>query len=230
MKKLSQWWLFTSCMWQWQPLIVVILHPSLSIALQAQWWLNNETCFAASFSGQQCICISSVDQLTSFRNHNSSPDLQKPRSTSIVDDMLQYWNLSTYFSAQYFGATIVLLATSTALTVIVLNVYYRGAFGNEVPPFVQTVVLNWMARLMCLKKRVDDNFTPPKKKVKIILEFSVITQSIFSKKLCKRHFIPRPYCSSTCLMGPYCITQLTFPCYMQYTMFYWYCGIHMRTA
>ena len=59
-------------------------------------------------------------------------------------------------TAQYFGATIVLLAISTSLTVLVLNVHYRGSLNNPVPPLVQLVVLNWLARLLRLGKRVHD--------------------------------------------------------------------------
>ena len=53
-----------------------------------------------------------------------------------------------------------MLATSTAVTVLVINVHYRGVFGNQVPPIIRTVILNWLARLMGLKQRVDMNVTP----------------------------------------------------------------------
>ena len=58
-----------------------------------------------------------------------------------------------FFSvAQYFGATIVLLAISTSLTVLVLNVHYRGTHGQPAPSMVQLVVLNWLARIIGLRK------------------------------------------------------------------------------
>ena len=51
-------------------------------------------------------------------------------------------------TAQYFGATIFLLSISTALTVLVLNVHHRGSLGNPVPPVVQLVVLDWLAKIL----------------------------------------------------------------------------------
>ena len=57
-----------------------------------------------------------------------------------------------------------MLATSTAVTVIVINVHYRGVFGNQVPKIVRLLVLNWLARAMRLKDRVDQNLTPREKK------------------------------------------------------------------
>ena len=63
---------------------------------------------------------------------------------------------------QYFGATIMLLAASTALTVIILNMYHRGAFGNDVPTWLRILVLDWLARFMCLKSRVDNNLSEKK--------------------------------------------------------------------
>ena len=56
-------------------------------------------------------------------------------------------------TAQYFGATIVLLATSTSLTVMVLNVHYRGSLGRPVPSVVQLVVLVWLAWILGLGKQ-----------------------------------------------------------------------------
>ena len=59
-------------------------------------------------------------------------------------------------TAQYFGATIVLLAISTSLTVLVLNVHHRGSLGNPVPSIVKLVVLNWLAKMLGLGKRISD--------------------------------------------------------------------------
>ena len=63
-------------------------------------------------------------------------------------------NNSIISTAQYFGANIVLLAISTSLTVIVLNVHHRGSLGNPVPPLVRLVVLDWLAKMLGLRKRI----------------------------------------------------------------------------
>ena len=63
-------------------------------------------------------------------------------------------NNSIISTAQYFGANIVLLAISTSLTVIVLNVHHRGSLGNPVPPLVRLVVLDWLAKMLGLRKRM----------------------------------------------------------------------------
>ena len=62
-----------------------------------------------------------------------------------------YSNIST---AQYFGANIVLISISTALTVLVLNIHHRGSRGNPVPAMVQKVVLDWLARILGMGKCV----------------------------------------------------------------------------
>ena len=62
-----------------------------------------------------------------------------------------YSNIST---AQYFGANIMLLSISTALTVLVLNIHHRGSRGNPVPAMVQRVVLDWLARILGMGKCV----------------------------------------------------------------------------
>ena len=59
-------------------------------------------------------------------------------------------------TAQYFGATILLIATSTALTVLVLNVHHRGSLGNPVPPVVELVVLNWLAKILRIGKWAEN--------------------------------------------------------------------------
>ncbi len=52
-----------------------------------------------------------------------------------------------------------LLALCTAITVVILNFHHRGTFGNQVPDLVRLLVLNWLAKLMFLKKRVDRNMS-----------------------------------------------------------------------
>ncbi len=61
------------------------------------------------------------------------------------------------FVAAYFGATIMMLAMCTSITVVILNLHHRGKFGTKVPKFIQALVLNWMARIMFLKDTVDRN-------------------------------------------------------------------------
>ena len=89
------------------------------------------------------------------------------------------WHIYSYIStAQFFGANIALLAISTSLTVLVVNVHHRGSRGNPVPAMVQMVVLDWLARILGMGKcvhgknkknsngaksvRVNSNPIPPK--------------------------------------------------------------------
>ena len=99
-----------------------------------------------------------------FNQHGFHPLSVAGHVATYIDIIVQYWpmlsssamfgiysNLST---AQFFGANILLLAVSTAMTVLVLNVHHRGSLGNPVPAVVQLVVLNWLARMLGLRKFV----------------------------------------------------------------------------
>ena len=71
-----------------------------------------------------------------------------------------------------------LLALCTAITVVILNFHHRGTFGNQVPDLVRLVVLNWLAKLMFLKKRVDRNMSERAKRAnnvtKVLCEVIII--------------------------------------------------------
>ena len=41
------------------------------------------------------------------------------------------------FPGEYFAAVIILLALSTAMTVVILNFKHRGVFGDKVPSWVR---------------------------------------------------------------------------------------------
>ncbi|XP_013388519.1 neuronal acetylcholine receptor subunit alpha-9 isoform X2 [Lingula anatina] len=64
---------------------------------------------------------------------------------------------------EYFGAAIALLSVSTALTVIVLNLHFRGSHNNEVPYWMRKVVLEYMAKLLFMTETVKRNVSSPKK-------------------------------------------------------------------
>ena len=66
------------------------------------------------------------------------------------------------FTGQYFEATIVLLALSTALTVVIINIHHRGKFNNQVPFWIRKLVLDWLARPLRLKATVDAHLTEAK--------------------------------------------------------------------
>ena len=78
--------------------------------------------------------------------------------TSILSSKSGIYQMNTdsASTAEYFGATIVLLSISTSLTVLVLNVHHRGSFGQPVPAMVRLVVLGWLARMLGLGKLVQD--------------------------------------------------------------------------
>ena len=50
---------------------------------------------------------------------------------------------------------IILLALSTALTVVILNLHCRGNYKIHVPRWVRILVLHWFARMVCMKSLVD---------------------------------------------------------------------------
>ena len=60
-----------------------------------------------------------------------------------------------YFSAQYFGAVIILMAMSTAMTVVIVNIYHRGILGQNISPFMRFLVFNILARAVFMKETVD---------------------------------------------------------------------------
>ena len=84
-------------------------------------------------------------------------------------------------SGSYFGATIILLAMSTALTVVILNIHHRGAFGNKVPKWIRTVVLNWLASVMLLKDKVEDNVSAPNQSNKVENTFTDQVQFCYTR-------------------------------------------------
>ena len=75
-------------------------------------------------------------------------------SIPYLQNVTYYISTVTVSTAQYFGANIVLLSISTALTVLVLNIHHRGSRGNPVPAMVQMVVLDWLARILGMVKCV----------------------------------------------------------------------------
>ena len=75
----------------------------------------------------------------------------------FISDTYTVNHIFVLLSAQYFGFDILLLSLSTSLTIVLQNVYYKGQFSNEVPNVLRVFILDWMARLMCMKKLVDRN-------------------------------------------------------------------------
>ena len=52
---------------------------------------------------------------------------------------------------QYFGATVIIMALSTAFTVVILNIHHSSSYKKQVPPWIRTLVLEWIATLVLLK-------------------------------------------------------------------------------
>ena len=67
------------------------------------------------------------------------------------------------FPGEYFAAVIILLALSTAMTVVILNFKHRGVFGDKVPSWVRLLILNVLASVLCLREVVDRNLQQEKK-------------------------------------------------------------------
>ena len=55
------------------------------------------------------------------------------------------------FLAQYFGATIIMLATSVSVSVFIICAHYKGDYGYRVPVIIRKVVLEWMATVLQMK-------------------------------------------------------------------------------
>ncbi len=66
---------------------------------------------------------------------------------------------------------------STALTVVILNIHYRGLFGNRVPNWIRKVVLDWLASLLLLKGKVDENVSNLGKKDRVSPR--IVSPSVF---------------------------------------------------
>ena len=67
--------------------------------------------------------------------------------------------------ASYFAATIILLSLCTSITVVILNIHHRGVFDNQVPGFIRAIVLDFLATIMFLRKRVNMNVSRRQMKV-----------------------------------------------------------------
>ncbi|XP_046580190.1 neuronal acetylcholine receptor subunit alpha-10-like [Haliotis rubra] len=52
----------------------------------------------------------------------------------------------------YFCVAMLLVALSTALTVIVLNVHFRGQHGDPVPHWIRKIFLGTLSELLCVRK------------------------------------------------------------------------------
>ena len=53
-----------------------------------------------------------------------------------------------------------MLATSTAVTVFVINIHYRGVNGQSVPSYIRIMILKWLAWLLRLNDVVDRKLSP----------------------------------------------------------------------
>ncbi len=63
------------------------------------------------------------------------------------------------FTGIYFAATVFLLSLCIAMTVVILNLHHKGGFKNKMPRMTQILILNWLAKLVCLKGRIDRNIS-----------------------------------------------------------------------
>ncbi len=57
----------------------------------------------------------------------------------------------------YFGTSVLLLSLSTALTVVVLNLHYRGQLGRAPPRWVRGLVLRCLGSALGLRGTIDSN-------------------------------------------------------------------------
>lgn len=65
------------------------------------------------------------------------------------------------FSGLYYGASICLVSFASGLSVVTLNIYYRGVRGGSVPTLIRTVVLNHLARFVFMRfEKAESKRTP----------------------------------------------------------------------
>ena len=63
-------------------------------------------------------------------------------------------NICLYVLAQFVGATIVVLALTTITNVLVMNAHFRGLRGHRPPAWLRKLFLDWLARIVCMRKVV----------------------------------------------------------------------------
>lgn len=66
-----------------------------------------------------------------------------------------------YVTGLYYGASICLVSFASGLSVVTLNIYYRGVRGGSVPTLIRTVVLNHLARFVFMRfEKAESKRTP----------------------------------------------------------------------
>lgn len=55
------------------------------------------------------------------------------------------------FSGMYFASSMILVSFSCAMTVLVLNIHFRGATGNKLPNWMRKLFLNRLAWILFVK-------------------------------------------------------------------------------
>jgi len=59
-------------------------------------------------------------------------------------------------AGQFFGTTIFLLSLSSAMTVGVIKLHFSGEHGAQVPGWLRALVLNCIAKCLCLNVTDED--------------------------------------------------------------------------
>ncbi|CAG5123057.1 unnamed protein product, partial [Candidula unifasciata] len=63
----------------------------------------------------------------------------------------------------YYGITIAIVSSATAMTVFVLNIHFKGSRGREVPRILKKIFFGVVAKLLFLNLDLEDVPTNPKK-------------------------------------------------------------------
>ena len=88
-----------------------------------------------------------------------------------------------FFVGTYFAASMVLVSLSCFLTIVILNVFYRGQNGRRVPRWAKIYIIGYLGRLVCSranKIKDMDGETPPKVSNKQTYPFKGSTCPIYS--------------------------------------------------
>jgi len=60
------------------------------------------------------------------------------------------------FQGLYYGASICLVSFASAMAVVTLNIHYRGLRGGSVPPWIRTIALGYLAKIVFLDFETEE--------------------------------------------------------------------------
>ncbi|XP_048736458.2 neuronal acetylcholine receptor subunit alpha-7-like isoform X1 [Ostrea edulis] len=75
----------------------------------------------------------------------------------MVTEQLPASSVNFPYVGMYFTTSMILVSFSCAMTVLVLNIHFRGATGNKLPDWMRRLFLNRLAWVVCVKTGKREN-------------------------------------------------------------------------